>query len=142
MGSRAVALVCRDAEAAGKRVGVDSPTGALYTRTGRPLFDDESVTEEILGRVRTAVDAAGLWDELATDWLLLDAELMPWSLKAAGLLRSQYAAVGAASGAVFPGALAALEAAAARGSEVGELLDRQRERAADATAFTAAYRRY
>ena len=38
---------------------------------------------------------------------------MPWSLKASGLLRTQYAAVGAASGAVFPGVLAALEAAAA-----------------------------
>ncbi|MGW1048466.1 polynucleotide kinase-phosphatase [Streptomyces sp. NPDC002586] len=142
MGSRAVALVCRDAEAARKRFGVDGPTGSLYTRTGRPFFDDETVTEEILGRLRSAITDAGLWDELATDWLLLDAELMPWSLKASGLLRSQYAAVGAASGAVFPGALAALEAAAARGADVGALLDRQRERASDAAAFTAAYRRY
>ncbi|MGY4995128.1 polynucleotide kinase-phosphatase [Streptomyces sp. 900105245] len=92
MGSRAVALVCRDAEAARRRFGVDGPTGSLYTRTGRPFFDDGSVTEEILGRIRTAVGEAGLWDELATDWLLLDAELLPWSLKASGLLRSQYAA--------------------------------------------------
>lgn len=142
MGSRAVALVCRDAEAAGRRFGVDGPTGSLYTRTGRPFFTDPSVTEEILGRVRAAVDRAGLWAELDTDWLLLDAELMPWSLKASGLLRSQYAAVGAASGAVFPGALAALEGAAARGVDVSELLDRQRGRASDAAAFTDAYRRY
>ncbi|WP_333762450.1 polynucleotide kinase-phosphatase [Streptomyces sp. IBSBF 2390] len=142
MGSRAVALVCRDAEAARRRFGVDGPTGSLYTRTGRPFFDDGSVTEEILGRIRTAVGEAGLWDELATDWLLLDAELLPWSLKASGLLRSQYAAVGAASGAVFPDALAALEGAAARGVEVAGLLAHQRERAADAAAFTDAYRRY
>ncbi|MFF4833086.1 polynucleotide kinase-phosphatase [Streptomyces sp. NPDC001315] len=142
MGSRAVALVCRDAEAARKRFGVDGPSGSLYTRTGRPFFDDESVTETILDRLRSAVDAAGLWAELDTDWLLLDAELMPWSLKAAGLLRSQYAAVGAASGAVFPGVLAALEGAAARGVEVTDLLARQRERAVDAAAFTEAYRRY
>ncbi|WP_330460343.1 polynucleotide kinase-phosphatase [Streptomyces sp. NBC_00820] len=142
MGSRAVALVCRDAEAARERFGVDGPTGSLCTRTGRPFFDDGTVTEEILGRLRSAVTDAGLWEELDTDWLLLDAELMPWSLKASGLLRSQYAAVGAASGAVFPGALAALEAAAARGADVGGLLARQRERAADAGAFTDAYRRY
>ncbi|MFG2881495.1 polynucleotide kinase-phosphatase [Streptomyces sp. NPDC048297] len=142
MGSRAVALVCRDAEAARERFGVDGPTGALYTRTGRPFFDDEKVTEEILGRLRSAVTDAGLWAELDTDWLLLDAELMPWSLKATGLLRSQYAAVGAASGAVFPGALAALEAASGRGADVDGLLARQRERAADAAAFTDAYRRY
>ncbi|MET7516035.1 polynucleotide kinase-phosphatase [Streptomyces sp. NPDC005480] len=143
MGSRAVALVCRDADVARERFGVpEGPTGALYTRTGRSFFADEQVTEEILGRVRAAVTDAGLWDELDTDWLLLDAELMPWSLKASGLLRSQYAAVGAASGAVFPDAIATLEAAAARGVDVGELLGRQRERAEDAAAFTDAYRRY
>ncbi|MFC9886831.1 polynucleotide kinase-phosphatase [Streptomyces pilosus] len=143
MGSRAVALVCRDADVAARRFGVaGGETGSLYTRTGRPFFDDASVTEEILARLRTAVTEAGLWEELDTDWLLLDAELMPWSLKASGLLRSQYAAVGAASGAVFPGALTALESAAARGVEVGDLLDRQRERAASAAAFTDAYRRY
>ncbi|WP_326710651.1 polynucleotide kinase-phosphatase [Streptomyces sp. NBC_01474] len=143
MGSRAVALVCRDADVARERFGVpEGPTGALYTRTGRSFFADEQVTEEILGRVRAAVTDAGLWDELDTDWLLLDTELMPWSLKASGLLRSQYAAVGAASGAVFPDAIAGLEAAAARGVDVGELLGRQRERAVDAAAFTDAYRRY
>ncbi|MEU1480375.1 polynucleotide kinase-phosphatase [Streptomyces sp. NPDC005760] len=142
MGSRAVALVCRDAETAAKRFGVDGPTGSLYTRTGRPFFDDASVTEAILDRLRTAIGEAGLWSELDTDWLLLDAELMPWSLKAAGLLRSQYAAVGAASGAVFPGVLAALQGVADRGVDVTDLLARQRERADAASAFTDAYRRY
>ncbi|MFE4750469.1 polynucleotide kinase-phosphatase [Streptomyces mirabilis] len=143
MGSRAVALVCRDAGVARERFGVaEGPTGALYTRTGRPFFDDSAVTEEILGRVREAVTAAGLWEELGTDWLLLDAELMPWSLKASGLLRSQYAAVGAAAGAAFPGVLAALDGVAERGVDVRELLGKQRERAADAAAFTEAYRRY
>lgn len=151
MGSRAVALVCRDEEAARERFGVTGVTGALHTRTGRPFFDDPEVTEQVLARLRSAVTAAGLWDELAAsdsasgagDWLLLDGELMPWSLKSAGLLRSQYAAVGAASGAVFPGALGALEQAVARGvSGVDALLAKQRERAADAEAFTEAYRRY
>ncbi|MFF7851121.1 polynucleotide kinase-phosphatase [Streptomyces sp. NPDC007910] len=143
MGSRAVALVCRDAEAARERFGADGATGALHTRTGRPFFDDPAVTEEVLARLRAAIGAAGLWAELDTDWLLLDGELMPWSLKSAGLLRAQYAAVGAASGAVLPGAIDALRKASARGVEgLDGLLDRQRERAVDAEAFTAAYRRY
>ncbi|MGW3689663.1 polynucleotide kinase-phosphatase [Streptomyces sp. NPDC005125] len=142
MGSRAVALVCRDSEAARERFGVEGPTGALHTRTGRPFLDDVALTEVILGRLRTAVTAAGLWDEWDTDWVLLDAELMPWSLKAGGLLRSQYAAVGAASGAVLPGANAALAAAAARGVDVVDLAARQQGRTADAAAFTDAYRRY
>ncbi|MFC7218357.1 polynucleotide kinase-phosphatase [Streptomyces polyrhachis] len=139
MGSRAVALVCR--ENAG-RFGMEGVTGALHTRTGRPFFDDPAMTEAILGRLREAVTAAGLWEELDTDWLLLDAELLPWSLKATGLLRHQYAAVGAASRAAFPGALDALRAAGARGVDTAALLVRQEERAADAEAFTAAYRRY
>ncbi|MGW3012601.1 polynucleotide kinase-phosphatase [Streptomyces sp. NPDC001219] len=143
MGSRAVALVCRDESVAGELFGVPKGvSGALYTRTGRPFFDDPEAAERILRRVRDCAEEAGLWAELETDWLLLDAELMPWSLKATGLLRRQYAAVGAASGAAFPGVLGALEAAAARGVEVSPLLDRQRDRAADAAAFTEAYRRY
>ncbi|MGW1432669.1 polynucleotide kinase-phosphatase [Streptomyces sp. NPDC002431] len=152
MGSRAVALVCRDAAAARERFGVGGdpdasgtaggPTGALYTRTGRPFLDDGALTEEILGRLRAAVTAAGLWEEWDTDWVLFDAELLPWSLKAAGLLRSQYAAVGAASGAVLPAANAALAAAVARGVDVGALVGRQRGRTEDAAAFTEAYRRY
>ncbi|MER7818622.1 polynucleotide kinase-phosphatase [Streptomyces sp. NPDC096153] len=142
MGSRAVALVCRDAGVARERFGADGVTGSLHTRTGRPFFDDPAVTEQILARLRTAITGAGLWEELGSDWLLLDAELMPWSLKASGLLRKQYAAVGAASRAVLPGATAALEAAVARGIEAGDLLARQRGRAVDAAAFTDAYRRY
>ncbi|MGH2946348.1 MAG: hypothetical protein ACRDPC_08830 [Solirubrobacteraceae bacterium] len=39
MGSRAVAVVCRDAATAEQRFGVRSgETGAVYTRTGRPFF--------------------------------------------------------------------------------------------------------
>ncbi|UUY50428.1 polynucleotide kinase-phosphatase [Streptomyces yangpuensis] len=142
MGSRATVLLCKDAVAARDRFGVDGPTGSVYTRTGRPFFHDAEVTEEILARLRAAVTGAGLWEELGTDWLLLDGELLPWSLKSGGLLRNQYAAVGAAARTVFPGAVAALEAAVARGVDTGALLERQRARAADATAFTEAYRRY
>ncbi|MEU5165501.1 polynucleotide kinase-phosphatase [Streptomyces mutomycini] len=142
MGSRAVALVCRDAATARERFGAEGPTGALHTRTGRPFLDDTALTEVVLGQLRAAVTAAGLWEEWNTDWVVLDAELMPWSLKAAGLLRSQYAAVGAAAGAALPVADGALAAAVARGVDVGALAGRQRERAEDAAAFTEAYRRY
>ncbi|WP_069167496.1 polynucleotide kinase-phosphatase, partial [Nocardia altamirensis] len=98
MGSRAVVLVARSAQAALDRFGVDDGgTGVLYTRTGRPFFDDRAQTEALLARVRAAAETAGLFEELQSEWLLLDAELMPWSAKAIGLLRNQYAAVGAAA---------------------------------------------
>jgi hypothetical protein len=141
MGSRAVVLVARDEAAAEKRFGV--PTGGeIWTRTGRAFLDDAAVREGVLAALRTAAERAGLFEELDSDWLLLDCELLPWSLKSAGLLRRQYAAVGAASGAVLPPALAALAAAAERGVDVGELTERQAGRAGDAAAFTEAYRRY
>jgi len=143
MGSRAVALICRDESVAATRFGVETgEAGALYTRTGRAFFDDPELTVALLARVGAAVGEAGLWDELETGWLLLDAELLPWSAKAVGLIRGQYAAVGAAARAALPPAVAALDLAAARGLDVAALRDRTATRAASADAFTDAYRRY
>jgi protein phosphatase len=142
MGSRAVALVCRDAGVARDRFGAtDAASGAIYTRTGRSFFP-EPLTETLLERLRTAITDAGLWDELETGWVLLDAELLPWSAKAEELLRSQYAAVGAAARASVPAAVSALKAVAARGVDVADLLSRTAARAVNADAFTDAYRRY
>ncbi|MFI6157371.1 polynucleotide kinase-phosphatase [Kitasatospora sp. NPDC051170] len=141
MGSRAVLLVSREDAALERRFGTAGP-GAIWTRTGRAFLADDGLSAAVLGRVREAAERAGLFEELGTDWLLLDAELMPWSLKAVELLRRQYAAVGAAAGAALPTALEALERAAGRGLDVEELTGRQRRRAADAQAFTEAYRRY
>jgi protein phosphatase len=142
MGSRAVLLVCRSEDAARDRFGAPGgATGAVWTRTGRPFFDP-ALTETLIGRLRAAAERAGLFDELDTGWLLLDAELMPWSVKAGQLLRDQYAAVGAAARAALPVAVAALEQAAAAGLDVTDLLARTRSRATNATAFTEAYRRY
>ena len=97
MGSRAVVVVCRDEAVSVKRFGVIEPSlGVIYTRTGRPFFQDLNLERQVLERVQQAVAAAGLWDELSTDWLCLDCELMPWSVKAQELLRTQYAPTGAA----------------------------------------------
>jgi protein phosphatase len=142
MGSRAVAVVCRDEDAARRRFGVvGEGVGIVYTRTGRRFFADTALEAELLERLRAAVGAAGIWDELATDWVALDAELLPWSAKAQELLRSQYAAVGAAARAAFAEAVPALEAAAERGA-AGPLLERFRARQALAGQYVDAYRRY
>ena len=60
------------------------------TRTGRAFFRDDAAEAEAVVRIGAAMQAAGLWDELATDWVLLDTEIMPWSAKAQELLRRQY----------------------------------------------------
>ncbi|MFG1855079.1 polynucleotide kinase-phosphatase [Actinomadura geliboluensis] len=143
MGSRAVAVVCRDAAVAAERFGVaDGTTGAVYTRTGRSFFRDPSRTSEVLDRLRAAIGAAGLWDELDTGWLVIDGELLPWSAKAMELIRTQYAATGAAARAALPMAADALARAEARGLDLDGLREHIDRRAANASRFRDAYARY
>lgn len=143
MGSRAILIVCRDAPAARRRFGAeDGRAGICFTRTGRPFFADAALEEALLGRVRAAVDAAGLWEELATDWVCLDAELMPWSVKAQALLSDQYAAVASAGRAALGAAAEVAEQAAARDGELAALRDDLLDRADAVDRYAAAYRRY
>jgi protein phosphatase len=98
MGSRAVVVICRDEEAARRRFGVvDEGIGIVYTRTGRRFLDDAALEAQALGILRDAMTGSGFWEQMGTDWAVLDCELMPWSAKAQELIRSQYAAVGAAA---------------------------------------------
>jgi protein phosphatase len=103
-----------------------------------------------LAKVRDAAEHAGLFDELRTQWLCLDCELMPWSAKAQALIRDQYAPVGAAARAGLDTSLAALRAFADRtqsgpGDPEGvgaALLERTAQRATLVDRYTAAYRQY
>ncbi len=143
MGSRAVLLVCRDDEAARKRFGVvGEGSGICYTRTGRRFFDDGTLAASLLERVRWAASRAGLWEELRTDWLCLDCEIMPWSAKGQALIAGQYAPVGAAAAAILGAAEDSLHAAAARGIEIQALLARTVNRRQMAGDYIAAYQRY
>jgi protein phosphatase len=142
MGSRAVIVVCREADAARKRFGImEGESGICYTRTGRRFFNDASLESQFLERVRTAVEAAGVWKKLNTDWICLDCELMPWSAKAQELLRQQYAPTGAAARAALPAAIAAL-ASANQSPEIGLLLEQHRQRKEAADRYVEAYRQY
>ncbi len=112
---------------------------AIWTRTGRAFFDSAR-TVPLLDRLRAA--ARPLFDELDTEWLLIDSELLPWSAKAGGLIRERYAAVGAAGRAAVPAALAVLDRAAGRGLDVAGLRDRIELRASEIAGYSAAYRQY
>ncbi len=144
MGSRAVIVVCRDADAAQRRFAVPASdaAGAIVTRTGRPFFTDATVEQVLLDRARAAIGRLGLWDELDTDWFVLDAELMPWSAKAGELIRRQYASVGAAASATLRAEAEVMHAVAARGVDVGDAPERVARRASMVDGFVAAYRHY
>lgn len=143
MGSRAVLVVCRDPEVGPQRFGVASPgLGVVTSRTGRPFFRDPAQQQAVLERTRDALEQAGLWDELETDWVVLDAEILPWSLKAMELLRTQYAPAGAAGTHVLQRAVGLLEQAASRDPSAAPVFDEARARLAGVTAYREAYRRY
>ena len=143
MGSRAVVVLARDEDVARTRFGViGEGIGICYTRTGRRFFDSLELEAQFLQRIHAAANLSAMWDTLKTDWLCLDAELMPWSAKAQELLRRQYAAVGASARGAFHEAVDGLTQAASQDLEIAHLRDRIVERSLLADAFVAAYRRY
>ncbi len=143
MGSRAVVVLCRDEEIARQRFGVTgAEIGICYTRTGRRFFKDAMLERALLERLRGALDAANFWEQHKTDWVCLDCELMPWSVKAQELLLKQYAAVGAAARSALGNVVAVLERAQERGLDIGELMERYRPREGMAQQYVEAYRHY
>ena len=146
MGSRAIAVVCRDAGVAQGRFGIESPdAGIVYTRTGRAFFGpggDAGFAGELLARLRAAADRCDLWGRLKTDWFCLDAELMPWSAKAGQLLDEHYRPVAEAARLGLAEAAVALEAANARGLDCAVLGAEFQVRSAMADDYAAALERY
>jgi protein phosphatase len=157
MGSRAVIILCKDADVAARRFNVgDGSFGIIYTRTGRHFFDDVETENAILARLQTALSSSGFWSDFDTDWVCLDTELMPWSAKAQKLLEEQYAPVGRAgrSGLVVAvdtiGKAAAIlgsqsvdvEAQSSQKAHLSVLLERYKKRATALGLYTDAYRRY
>ena len=145
MGSRAIAVVCRDADVARTRFGGHGgTTGIVYTRTGRRFFDGQQADfeQEVLDRLRASADRCGLWEKLDTPWMVLDCELMPWSVKAADLIREQYASVADAAGLGLARAVDVLERAGEHGADTAELAHRFRDKAAMVEGYVEVVGRY
>jgi polynucleotide kinase-phosphatase len=144
MGSRVVVVLGRDEAAIQRRLGlVGEGIGKCYTRTGRNFFTDAALETAFIARLRDALSTAGFWEKFDTDWVCLDAELLPWSAKAQELVKNQYAAVAAAALAALPQVEAALTEAAARNLDGAEaLLARTTARHQAAAHYADAYRRY
>ncbi len=115
MGSRAVVIICRSKEIAKTRFGVsDDAFGICYTRTGRRFFDEKTLEEEFIERIRVQLEKSAFFEDFKTNWVCLDCELMPWSAKAKALLEKQYAPTGIAGVQGLSAAVDALKSAAER----------------------------
>ncbi|MFK8103967.1 MAG: polynucleotide kinase-phosphatase [Saprospiraceae bacterium] len=144
MGSRVVLVICKSEEVVLKRFGISNEgIGVCYTRTGRNFFTDEALEKAFLARVQLAFSNAGFWEKHQTDWVCLDAELMPWSAKAQALLKEQYAAVGSSAKHALKGVDQVLALASKRGIEgVDKLLGQFRHKKKATGKFISAYRQY
>lgn len=142
MGSRALALVCRDPEVARRRFGVDDGhAGHVWSRSGRAFFD-EAQRREVVSRIAQAAEGS-LFNELSTNWLLLDAEIMPWNTKATELIERQFAPTGRAAQMGGSLALDAIARFSARGlADVAALQERFARRVVNASRFDAVWRGY
>ncbi len=144
MGSRAVLVLCKDKDVALKRFGIaNQGIGVCYTRTGRNFFNNPAIEKEFLDRVITALTQSQFWTKHNTNWVCLDAELMPWSAKAQSLLREQYAAVSASATNSLTEVELALQKAIDRGlTEAKDSLEKFSYKKAAISQFTDAYRNY
>lgn len=143
MGSRVIVVLCRNESVAEKRFGIkDEGIGVCYTRTGRKFFNQDELETKLLNRLNTALEQSNFWDNLNTDWVCLDCELMPWSAKAQELLKQQYAPVGIAAKTGLTAAVESLQQAANRSIDVSTLLDRYQQKADLPKKYIKAYQQY
>lgn len=143
MGSRAIAIVCKEPDVAKKRFGLlNASLGTVYTRTGRKFFEQDKTEKEFLEMLNKALTASNFWKKFNTDWVCLDGELMPWSAKAKELLIKQYAAVGSAATTGLNSTIEALTKAKQRGIEIADLIGKYTERKVQIEKYITSYRNY
>ncbi len=140
MGSRAIVLLFRNEQAALPYTGRPLQ-GSIYTRTGRAFFQPQ-LEREILERLRSDLEQAGYFDRYQTDMVLLDAEIVPWNLKARELIASQYAHVAEAALHDRQTILDTLQTAEANGRPVQEWVGEWTELLQNANVFAEAFQAY
>ena len=116
----------------------NSPT----TRNGRSFFTDEALEHQFLARLQSAVERSGLWEELATDWLCLDCELIPWSARAQKSLQKQYAPVGHAGVHALRAESELITKASLHVPDLESLSAQTAKRLSAVEHYTTAYRQY
>jgi polynucleotide kinase-phosphatase len=92
MGSRGILCLFKDKLVGKEYIGREA-LGAIYTRRGRAFFQKE-LQEQIVTALNEDLVKSGYFEKYNTDFVLLDAEILPWNLKAKELILNQYAHVG------------------------------------------------
>lgn len=140
MGSRAILFLFKDQEASEKHTGIRS-LGTIYTRTGKRFFDHQTEAQ-LLRQLNEELKRMNYFEDQETDFVLLDAEIMPWNLKAKELISSQYAHV--AENALLDRTFIKdkLAAAAEGNSELQQWLEEYEEKLGNAEDFNEVFQKY
>lgn len=139
MGSRAVLCLFKDREAGVEYFG--KPTlGSILSRNGVRFFTKEN-EENLLQRL--CFELAPYFEQHRTKFILIDAEVMPWNLKASGLIDKQYALTAHAAIADRTTRLKALEEFAENHStDISEEIQIAKQKLDNANSFQKAYEFY
>lgn len=140
MGSRAVLLLFRDEQAAVSYIGRPA-LGTIYSRTGRAFFDRETEAQ-VLARLNADLVQAGYFSRYNTEMLLLDAEIIPWNLKARELIATQYAHVAEAAKMDREQLLVKLRQAEAAGRDVTGWVQEMEAKLQSVQVFRQAFQQY
>lgn len=140
MGSRGILLLFKNNEAAKKYVGRET-LGAIYTRTGRAFFQKE-LGDQIIRKLNEDLTGKGYFERYNTDFVLLDAEILPWNLKAKELILNQYAHVGEMALLDRSMLKEQLKKAIQNGRDVGDWIRENDKLLGNAAVFNEVYQKY
>ncbi|MEK4148208.1 polynucleotide kinase-phosphatase [Robertmurraya sp. FSL W8-0741] len=140
MGSRGILFLFKDKETALQYIGRKT-LGIIYTRTGRRFFNEE-MELKVVSKLNNSLVKSDYFAKNNTDFLLLDAEIMPWNLKAKELIVSQYAHV--SEQAILDRSLLKerLENAVENNKELKSWLKEYEEKLSNAHVFKEVFQKY
>lgn len=91
MGSRAVIFIAKNKEVAKELINSDS-LGYITTRTGRAFFEQKE-QQQMVENIHAELVGKNYFEQFNTNFVLMDAEILPWNLKAQSLIDQQYETV-------------------------------------------------
>lgn len=91
MGSRAVIFIAKNKEVAKELINSES-LGYITTRTGRAFFEQKE-QQQMVEKIHAELIGKNYFEQFNTNFVLMDAEILPWNLKAQSLIDQQYETV-------------------------------------------------
>jgi polynucleotide kinase-phosphatase len=138
MGSRGVLLIFQNDKAAKKYIGRETK-GVIYTRTGRAFFQ-KPLGDKVLQLLQE--DLQPYFAKHQTEFVLLDAEILPWNLKAKELIQKQYAHVGEMALLDRTKRMEYLQAARDNGAAVDTWIEETKEQLQHTATFRESFQQY